>query len=152
MNIKLAGVVTVLLILLPACQPATPRPPIDTTVGGIFTLAPGETANIIDAGFAVSLQSAGNDARCPANVECAESGPVSISITVEKGSETSVQFNMQTFTSDDGQATEFTFEGIQSQVEFEGYTIKITSVLPYPQELEEKIKDRDYRVTFVVNK
>ena len=151
MNIKIAGFLFVLLISLSACQPATPMPAIDAIVGERFILAPEQTVTITDAGFAITLNSVVGDARCPANVECAASGPVSLSISIQKGSDTPAQFNMQTFTSDDGIASEFNFEGIQSKVEFEGYTIGIKSVLPYPQELEEKIRPGDYRVTFTVS-
>jgi len=152
MNMKPFGVIPLCLILLSACKPATPMPPIDTAVmGENFTLAPEKTDTVTDAGVSITLNSVDNDARCPANVECAASGPVSLTIIVQKSSETPVQFKMQAFTSDDGKANEFKFEGIQSEVEFEGYMIKIKSILPYPQELEEKIKPGDYRVTFVVS-
>jgi len=148
---KPVGIIFILLVILSACQTAaTPRPPFDTISGENFTLAPVQTATVTDAGFAVTLNSVGGDARCPANVECAASGPVSISISVQKNSESPAEFNMQTFTSDDGQAPDFAFEGIQNEVEYEGYKIRIISVLPYPQELEEVIKPSDYRVTFVV--
>lgn len=149
MNMKPFGVVSLCLIIFSACQSATTVLLIDTVVGENFTLAPEQTAIITDAGFVITLNSVGNDARCPANVECAVSGPVSVSISIQKGSEMT-QFNMQTFTSEDGQAPEFTFEGIQNEVEYEGYKIRIVSVLPYPQELEEVIKPRDYRVTFMI--
>jgi len=152
MNIRQSGIILALSIILSACRPATPRPPFNIIAGENFTLASEETAIITDAGFAVTLLSVGGDARCPANIECAASGPVSVSISIQKGPGLPVEFNMQTFTSDDGQATDFTFEGIQSEVEFEEYTIRIKSVLPYPQELEEKIKPGDYRVTFLVGK
>ena len=142
----------VLFFCLSACQPATPPPPFDATVGESFTLAPGGMAHITDAGYSVTLISVGNDERCPANIECAVSGPVAVSISIQKDASTPAQFDMQTFTSEDGMVPKFAFEGIRSEVEYEGYTIGIVSVLPYPQEFNEKITPKDYRVTFVVLK
>jgi hypothetical protein len=48
------------------------------------------------------------------------SGPVSLSIAVQKEAAAPVEFAMQTFTSNNGRAPDGPFEGIEDRVEYEG--------------------------------
>jgi len=142
----------ILMLLAGACRSITPTPPPPLTVtrDTEFTLAPGQTAAVIDAVFSIRLIGIGGDERCPSGVECAASGPVSVSFTLQKGGGDLTTVDLQTFTDQDGRAPDFEFEGIQDHTSYEGYLVRIVSVLPYPKNLNEKIRDSDYRVTFLV--
>ncbi|MFZ5879321.1 MAG: hypothetical protein ACOY0R_08115 [Chloroflexota bacterium] len=140
-----------LTLLLAACQPATPPPPLTASVGTEFTLAPGGSALIEEAGLTLTLIAVSSDERCPSKIECFASGPVTLSVSAQKGSGEATDLILQTFTSNDGLAPTMEFEGIQSQTLFEGYHIKVTSVLPYPARSMTEIADADYRVSFLVS-
>jgi hypothetical protein len=93
-----------------------------------------------------------NDGRCPLKIECAVSGPVYATITVQSGSAAPVEFAFQTFTDNDGSVPEMDFEGMTASVEINGYIIRIKSVLPFPQESVSEIGDSDYRASFAITK
>lgn len=141
-----------LSLLLVACQPATPPPPISAALDEEFTLAPGQTVTITDAGLTVTLVSVPGDQRCPLEMECAASGPVSVSITVQSDSQPMREFTFQTFTDNDGRVPEMHFEGMQESVEFGEYLIQMKSILPFPQKSFSEISDSEYRVSMKVMK
>ena len=145
-------IVAALVLLATSCRSftPTPSPPLTVTTDTEFTLAPGQSAALIDAVFSIRLIGVGGDERCPSAVECAASGPVSVSFTLQKGGGELSTIVLQTFTDQDGRAPDFEFEGIQDRTSYEGYLIRIVSVLPYPENLDEAIQDSDYRVTFLV--
>jgi len=138
-----------LLLLLTACQ-STPPEPITGKLDSEFTLAPGQTAMIENTNLVIHLIGITNDERCPSEIECAMSGPVSLSISVQKDVETPVEFAMQTFTSNDGQAPPGPFQGIDDRIEYKGYMLQVKSVLPYPAKSFDEIKHSEYRVSFLV--
>jgi len=140
-----------LTLLLASCQPATPPPPLTISAGTEFTLTPGQSAILADADLTLTLIVVSNDARCPSKIECAASGPVTLTVSMQKGSGEAVEFTLQTFTSNNGLAPTMEFEGIQDRVIFEGYQVKITSVLPYPAKSMSEIKASDYRVSFLIS-
>ena len=140
-----------LTLLLAACQPSTPPPPLAASVGTEFILAPGQSAILADAGLTLTLIAVSNDERCPSEIECAASGPVTMTVSAQKGSGEAVEFTLQTFTSNNGLAPMMEFEGIQDRVMFEGHQIKITSVLPYPAKSMSEIKASEYRVSFLIS-
>ena len=142
----------ILIIVLTACQPATPLPPILIAETAEFTLAPDQTGTLVSAGLYVRLIGVASDERCPSEIECAVSGPVSISLAVKIGNGEESQINLQTFTDNNGRAPFMQFEGIEDRVVYEGYTFQVTSVLPYPVNLTNPIKDSEYRVTLIVNR
>jgi hypothetical protein len=142
-----------LTLFLLGCQlfvPATPPPPLTASMGTEFTLAPGQSALIEEAGLTLKLIAVSSDERCPSEIECFASGPVTFSVSAQKDSGEATDLVLQTFTSNDGMAPTMEFEGIQSQTLFEGYRIKVTSVLPYPARSKSEIADADYRVSFMV--
>jgi hypothetical protein len=141
-----------LVILLGSCQTATatPPPPLTVTTTMEFTLAPGQSAALIDAVFTIRLIGVGSDERCPSEVECAVSRPVSVSFTLQKGGGALTTVDLQTFTDNNGRAPDIEFEGINDRTGYEGYEIRIVSVLPYLKNLDETIRESDYRVTFIV--
>ena len=138
-----------LVLLLPACQSATPTS-ITAATGTEFTLAPNQTATIEDTGLSLHLIGIAGDERCPSEIECAMSGPVSLTISVQKASESPVEYALQTFTSNDGRAPEGHFQGIEDHIEHDGYIVQVKSVLPYPAKSSDEIKDSEYQVSFLV--
>ena len=140
-----------LTLLLASCQPATPPPPLTVSVDEEFVLAPGQSAILADAGLTLTLIAVSSDERCPSEIECFASGPVTLTVSAQKGSGEAVEFILQTFTSNNGLAPTMEFEGIQDRVMFEGHQIKITSVLPYPAKSMSEIKASEYRVSFLIS-
>ncbi|MBI2332434.1 MAG: hypothetical protein HYU84_09810, partial [Chloroflexi bacterium] len=109
------------IFFLAACLPATPPPPITAVVGEEFTLAPGQTVTIVDTGLTLTLVSVPGDERCPLEIECAETGPVTVALSAQKDAAEPVEFTLQAFTDTDGRVPEGPFEGIQDRVEIMGY-------------------------------
>jgi hypothetical protein len=141
-----------IVITLPACQSVTPPPRVLITENMEFTLAQNQEAVIASTGLVVTLLGVTNDGRCPSDIECAESGPVSVSLSVQIGNGDASEIHMQTFTDYEGRAPSMQFESIENNVVYEGYVFRLTGVSPYPNNLENPIKDSDYRVSLVVSK
>jgi len=142
----------VLAIAVMACQTLAPLPDIASETGSEFTLGIGQSATVEDTGLIVTLKSVPGDDRCPYELECAMSGPVSLTITVQKDSGTPVDLDLQSFTDYEGRSPDGHFEGINDQVEYEGYVIQVKGILPFPQRSHNEIRDSQYRVTLIVNK
>jgi hypothetical protein len=140
-----------LTILLTGCGSATPAP-VTVTLGTEFTLAPNQRATLTDTNLTVSLIGVTGDERCPSEIECAASGPVSLSLSAQIGDSEPTDINLQVFTSHNGRAPDMQFEGIEDRAIFEGYLIRVVSVLPYPAKASEEIKASEYRVIFIVSK
>ena len=138
-----------LVLLLTACQSATPAP-IIAAIGTEFTLAPDQAVTIENTSLHLRLIGIAGDERCPSEIECAMSGPVSLTISFQKDAESPVEYSLQTFTSNDGRAPEGHFEGIEDNLEYEGFVIQVKSVLPYPAKSADEIKDSEYQVSFIV--
>ena len=144
---------TVLLLfflLVTSCQSATPFPNITAPTDSEFTLAPDQTVTITDTELTIKLIGVTDDERCPSEIECVVSGPVSVSLSVQAGNGTPNDLNLQTFTSNNGRTPDIEFEGMKDRAVYEGYVIRVVSVLPYPAKSFNEIKDSEYRVTFVV--
>jgi hypothetical protein len=121
-----------LLVLLTACQSATPLPTISAEIDSEFTLAIGQSASIEDTGLTVQLGHILSDNRCPSDVECVESGAVTLTISVQKDSASPSEFTLETFTDNNGLAPTDHFEGMTESVEYEGYLVQVKSVCPIP--------------------
>lgn len=148
---KLTWTVLAILILT-ACEPLTPPPLIVVDLGTEFTLAPGQSASPADSTLTIKLVGVSRDQRCPFTLECAASGPVTLTISVQSGDGGPAEIVMQTFTDYNGRAPEGPFEGIQDRVEVAGYLIRVVGVLPFPQNSMSEIKAGDYRLAFIVTK
>jgi hypothetical protein len=146
---KFITLIILVLLALTACQSATPSP-ITGVLASEFTLAPDQTVTIENTGLSIKLISVTADQRCPSEIECAMSGPVSLSIAVQKDTTLPIEYALQTFTSNNGRAPDGPFEGIDDRIEYEGYTIQVKSVLPYPAKSFDEIRDSEYRVSFLV--
>lgn len=140
--------------LIPAMpEPSTATPePITAGLNEEFSLAPGQMASITGTDWVVILSGIPGDQRCPLNIECAMSGPVTIPVTVRSGSGAPQEFILQTFTDNDGSVPGGDFEGMTVGVEFEGYALHVRRVLPFPQNSTSEIRSSDYRVSLIVTK
>ncbi len=150
LNIRFAIPIILLAIALTSCQTAPPPPPITAPVNDEFILRPSQSAAISGTDLTLKLIAVSSDERCPLDIECAMSGPVSLSISIQNETNAAVEFTLQTFTDNDGRAPDMSFEGIQDRVEFEGYIIQAKAVSPYPIKRSGEIKDSEYLVSFIV--
>lgn len=151
MNNRLIAPMILLLILLTSCQAALPPPPIPASVNDEFILTPGQSAEITNTGLTLHLIAVSGDERCPIELECAMSGPVTLSISIQKGEDNPAEFILQTFSDSNGRAPEGPFEGIQDRMNYEGYVFQVKAVLPYPLKSMGEVKDSEYQVSFVVS-
>lgn len=138
------------MTMLAACQAAAPLPSVTATRGVEFTLAPDQTAAVTDTGLVIKFISISSDERCPSEIECAMSGPVTVSLSVQQGNETAADIILQTFTDNNGRAPGGQFEGIEDRVVYEGYWIQVMGVTPYPANPSKPIKSDEYRVILTV--
>jgi len=141
-----------ILSLLVACQTnITPEIEALTTMQSTeFTLAPGQSTQVSDTALTITFDSVLSDARCPSEVDCAESGPVAVLLTVQERGEQSSQVTLTAFTAYDGRAVDSHFEGIEDRFTYRGYLIRVIAVLPYPRYPEVPILAADYRLTLIV--
>jgi len=142
------------IVISLACKAMTPLPPlpekITATTDSEFTLALNQTVTVTNTGLTLKLIGVGSDQRCPSEIECVVSGPVSVSLSVQSDNGTPTDIDLQTFTSNNGRAPDMQFEGMKDRTVYEGYEIRVVGVLPYPAKSFNEIKDSEYRVTFVV--
>jgi hypothetical protein len=141
-----------ILSMLTACQSATGTPSFTVTTNEEFTLAPGQSAMITDADLTITFHSILGDDRCPSDVECVASGPVTISLSIQQGNDEPAEVTLQTFTDQDGRSPTGQFEGITDRVEASDHLIQIVGVTPYPNDPKVKIESSEYRVALVVSK
>jgi hypothetical protein len=149
---------SILVSMLIACQaliplpiaPPTPLAPVTVEKDKEFTLSEDQTATVTGTGLTIRLIGVAGDQRCPREIECAISGPVSLSLSVQKDNGAPANIDLQTFTDDTGRAPAGKFEGINSRASFQGYSIQVMGVTPYPTKPSTPIKSSDYRVTLIV--
>ncbi len=139
-----------LLIVLSSCQTAPPTPPVAVSVSDEFILRPGQSAAILGTDLTLKLIAVSSDERCPLKMECAMSGPVTLSISIQSAENIPAEFSLQTFTDNNGRTPEMSFEGIQDRMEYEGYIFQVKAVQPFPLKRFGEIKDSEYQVSFVV--
>lgn len=146
-----ALIVILLFNLLAACQ-AFPPEPINAATDTEITLSAGQTVTITDANISITFIAVSGDDRCPSEIECAMSGPVTIDLSIQDKDGTVFEEALQTFTDSTGLAPTREFEGIKSSVIVDNYLIKIIGVLPYPKDRSSSIKTSEYFVTMKVTK
>lgn len=142
---------TLFFVILTACQSGTPEP-INAIVNTEFTLSEGQKVELRDAGIAITFISLSGDSRCPLGMECAMSGPVTVSLSIRDQSGTESTEVLQTFTDIKGLSPEMEFEGIKDRMTVDGYLIKIISVLPYPEKKTFSIGEPDYELGLKVTR
>ena len=133
--------------MLTACEAADPT--IDTRVNNEFTLARDQSARIRGTDLTVTFSSVLSDDRCPIEIECAASGPVTVSLSIQRAGEIPSNVTLETFTDQEGRAPGSQFEGIENFAEIGDHVIWLVGVVPYPRNLS-GIKASDYQVTLLV--
>ena len=152
MKTQLISLFLFLLCILTACRSeGTSSSPVTGTVNEEITLASGQSAMVTGTDLTVTFHSVVSDERCPSEVECAASGPVTISLSVQQGAGSPTDFTLQTFTDENGRSPNVQFEGVTNQTEVGGYLIQILSVTPYPQNLTTNIEPSAYRIGLLVS-
>lgn len=149
-----AFVISTFLLFITACTliPSTPLPPVSADLGSEFELAPGQIATINGTDLKITLLGVPGDQRCPLEIECAISGPVSATISIQFSSETPQEVSFLTFTDNDGSVPQMDFEGMTTSVGQNGYLVQIKSITPFPQKRIGEINAEEYRVRLVVTK
>jgi hypothetical protein len=135
-----------------ACQTATPETSVTAAVNEEFSLAPGQSAAVKGTDLILTFDSVLSDERCPSVVECAASGPVTVSLSVRQGNGTPIDFTLQTFTDQNGRSPNVQFEGVTNRAEVGDYLIRVARVTPYPKDLSPEIGPSEYRVTLLVSR
>ena len=151
MKSKLFSSLLLAAVLLMACKSertsSSPAPiPLDADI----TLAPGQSTTVTGTDLTITFHSVVSDERCPSQVECAASGPVTVSLSVQQGDGTPNDFTLQTFTDQNGRAPNVQFEGVTNRAELGEYVIQIAGVTPYPTDPSTKIDPSQYRVGLTV--
>jgi hypothetical protein len=144
-----AFIAILLFNVLTACQIATPEP-INGTTDTEITLSAGQMVTITDADLSITFISVSADERCPSEIECAMSGPVTIQLSIRDQNGTVSEQVLQTFTDSSGVAPSRGFEGIKSHVTVGAHEIKIIRVLPYPKNRSSSIQPSEYMIALQV--
>ena len=137
---------------LTACTHDSLPMPIQANIGEEFTLTPGQSVTIPESDLTMTLLSVPTDGRCPLEIECTESGPVTVVVTVQLGSGVAQEFVFQTFTDNSGNVPEMDFQGMQTSIEIGDVVIRVSKVLPFPKMSAAKIKPEEYLVSFLLTK
>ena len=141
-----------LICMLAACQPtATSSSPGPALLNTESTLAPDQSAALTGTDLTITFHSVVSDDRCPSDVECAASGPVTVSLSVQQGNEAPSDFILQTFTDLDGRSPNVQFEGVTNRAEVGDYVIQIAGVTPYPTSSTIPIEASAYRLALLVS-
>lgn len=152
MKTRCVPLILSLICILTACQAGgTSSPPVTGTVNEEIILAPGQSAAVTGTDLTVTFHSIVSDERCPSEIECAASGPVTISLSLQQGGRVSTDFTLQTFTEQNGRSPNVQFEGVTNRAEVGEYIIQILSVTPYPKNLTTKIDPSDYRISLLIS-
>ena len=141
-----------LIAVLAACQSGTPLPTLTITDGEELTLTVDQYAVTSNLDITIRFLGVTSDERCPSELECAVSGPVSVLLSIQQGDAVAAEITLQSFTDNNGRAPEGPFEGIQDRVTVGNYLIRLKGVLPYPVKSFNEIKDAKYQVTLVVSR
>ena len=140
-----------MICILAACQSSAPSSPGPAALNTEVTLAPGQSAGVTGTDLTLTFHSVLSDERCPSEIECAASGPVTVSLSVQQGDGKPTDFTLQTFTDLNGRSPNVQFEGVTNRTELGEYAIQIASVTPYPQNLNTEIEASEYRVALLVS-
>jgi hypothetical protein len=149
MRSRILALLIFLLWMLTSCQKAVPET-IITPLDEEFTLSQGQSATLAETALTLTFESVTADERCPSELECAVSGPVTVLLTVQQGDGAATDLILQTFTDNDGHAPDGPFEGIQDRIQIGDYFVRIKDVVPYPVRSFNEIRKAQYQVTLVV--
>ena len=144
---KLLVVTLIILVAaLSACRDRSERPPkpaeqdvIQIVAGEPFTLKAGQKATFNDNELSISFASVSEDSRCATGVECIWEGQVTAVFRVVVAGEAV------------GDKSLTVRGGLPDSIDFNGYTLSISAVDPYPEH-EVPIKAADYTATLTLTK
>ncbi|MGE0815821.1 MAG: hypothetical protein AB7O28_13805 [Vicinamibacterales bacterium] len=105
-------------------------------LGREFTLAPGDTAQVEEAGLRVRFDRVEGDSRCPADAVCIQGGDAVVHVTVQTDDRTRA-YELHT--------------GPMTPIVHEGYTVTLVQLAPYPFS-SRTIAPGDYRATLTVSR
>ena len=151
MKAKLFSFILFAICILTSCQSATtPSSPGPAALNTEITLSPDQSAAVTGTDLTITFHSIVSDERCPRDVECAASGPVTVSLSVQQGNATPTDFTLQTFTDLNGRSPNVQFEGVTNRAEVGNYVIQIAGVTPYPTSSTTTIEASAYRVALLI--
>ena len=113
-----------LLMLLALCGCYIPEhaKPSSGKLGAEMMLRLGEAATISSEGLSIRFMGIDQDSRCPLGVECIWAGEVTAVVTLIKSRGNALEVNL----------TKGAVETGREKAKFEGYSIKLIDVMPYP--------------------
>ena len=130
----------VLVTALSACMPATTMN-AEVPLGQEFKLKVGQETVVKGEDLALHFQAVTEDSRCPKSVQCVQAGQAKVAVVARRKGTDSPAL---TLTLNPPQA--------QNQIVYEGYTIQLKALNPYPETPDKKIEQKDYEATLVVAK
>jgi hypothetical protein len=152
MKPTLIPLLLVMTCILASCQTAaTASSPVIGNVNTEITLAPGQSTTVTGTDLTVTFHSVVSDERCPSEMECVASGPVTVSLSIQQGNGTPTDFTLQTFTDQDGRSPNVQFEGVTNRAEVGKYIIQIARMTPYPANSTTKIEPAMYRMGLLIS-
>jgi hypothetical protein len=141
-----------IITILAACRSAKPSPSVTAEIDNEFILAPNQSVAITSTDLTINFNSVLSDDRCPSEVECVASGPVTVSLSIQQDNNSPIDFILQTFTDQNGRSPNVQFEGVTNRAEVGDYLIRIAGVTPYPEDPTVKLEPSEYRLVLVVSK
>lgn len=151
MKAKSFSSILFMICLLMACQPSAPASPAPAALNTEVTLAPGESVAVTGTDLTITFHSVVRDERCPREIECAASGPVTVSLAFQQSDGDPTDFTLQTFTDLDGRSPNVQFEGVTNRTEVGNYRIHLAGVTPYPIDSTTKIEPSEYRIYLLIS-
>jgi hypothetical protein len=150
MKLQYIPLILFVICILTACQSEVTSPsPGPATLNTEITLAPGQSA-VTGTNLTVTFHSVVSDDRCPSDVECVASGPVTVSLSVQDGDAPN-ELTLQTFTDLDGHSPNVQFGGVTNRAEVGDYVIQLAGVSPYPTSSTIPIKATAYRIALLIS-
>ena len=152
MNARSICSILLLIGIVTACQSTAPTSsPEQAPLDAEIVLAPEQSSAVMGTDLTITFHAVVSDDRCPKEVECVASGPVTVSLSVQEGNGAPNDFTLQTFTDQNGRAPHVQFEGVTNRAEVGEYVIQIAAVTPYPEGPNTAIKASEYRVALLVS-
>ena len=137
--------VAVLAVALMGCQLSheADADPVEFTLGKEFTLGGGQEAVLSGEDLRVRFTDVLEDSRCPTEVECFWTGQARIAVAVQPAGRPSATADFNTNPAPG--------QNVQT-VRVEDYTLRLTSLDPYPRTPDDPIAFEDYRATLLVQR
>jgi hypothetical protein len=132
-----------LALVLCGCQGGGAEP-LPAVLDEPFTLGFGESATITERKLTLTFAEVIQDARCPLQVDCEALGAVEILVIlqIQEGKAAQYEMNPEQVLVPSGWAPH--------EVRYFEYMVRLVSVDPYPETLEDKEDIEDYQATFVI--